>query len=83
MANLSPNEKLLKQFKTEQIGWETFAKQYEKEIFTDAALDTHDPRNKNHGQKFTLRLLQTLSSSRRSSSFVPVAKRPNTAIVIS
>jgi uncharacterized protein YeaO (DUF488 family) len=61
MANLGPSEQLLKSFKAEETPWKVFARRYQKEIFSDSAVDAHNPRIKNHGQKFTLRLLKELA----------------------
>jgi uncharacterized protein YeaO (DUF488 family) len=63
MANLGPSERLLKAFKAEEIAWKEFAQRYQEEIFADAAVDAHNPRIKNHGQKFTLRLLKELAKT--------------------
>jgi uncharacterized protein YeaO (DUF488 family) len=64
MANLGPSEALLRRFQrsgdTAQ-SWRAFAKAYEQEIFAPARFDGSNPTIKNHGQKFTLRLLKALS----------------------
>ncbi len=57
MPNLAPSEKLLKSFRT----WSEFKKKYKAELFADAAIDRHNPTIKNHGQKFTLRLIKQLA----------------------
>ena len=64
MANLGPSEELLRAF--DKIGWREFSRRYKAEMTgTDrASADGLDSRNrviKNHGQKFTLRLLGELS----------------------
>lgn len=62
MANLGPSEALLHAFKEKKISWDEFAKRYEEELFESSeAFDQANPQIKNHGQKFTLRLLQELA----------------------
>lgn len=61
MANLGPSQTLLKAFQSRRITWADFARRYRRELF-DSSVD-FDKANKlikNHGQKFTLRLLQKL-----------------------
>jgi uncharacterized protein YeaO (DUF488 family) len=62
MANLGPSEKLLKAFLAEKITWSQFGKKYREEMFAPAATDAGNATIKNHGQKFTLRLLAKLSA---------------------
>jgi uncharacterized protein YeaO (DUF488 family) len=57
MANLGPSETLLRSLPT--IGWTEFARAYRAEIFADAG--TGNRTIKNHGQKFTLRLVALLA----------------------
>ena len=62
MANLGPSEELLRAFPA--IGWRAFAARYKTEMLGTAG-DSIDVRNrviKNHGQKFTLRLLGILAT---------------------
>ncbi|HYF37271.1 MAG TPA: DUF488 family protein [Prosthecobacter sp.] len=61
MASLAPSERLLKAFLQDNLTWTEFAAQYKKQLFAEAAVDTENPRIKNHGQKFTLRLLKALT----------------------
>ena len=61
MANLGPSETLLKAFLAEKIDWGTFSRRYHKELLEAGGVDRRNSLIKNHGQKFTLRLLQTLS----------------------
>ena len=61
MANLGPSERLLREFQSGAIGWGEFGRRYVKELRETGAIDRRNPTIKNHGQKFTLRLLQTLS----------------------
>jgi uncharacterized protein YeaO (DUF488 family) len=61
MANLGPSERLLKAFNAKELDWKAFNARYEAELFEAAPLDKYNPRIKNHGQKFTLRLLKKLA----------------------
>jgi uncharacterized protein YeaO (DUF488 family) len=61
MPNLAPSEKLLRQGKENKISWEEFAQLYFAEIFEAPPLDRGNKTIRNHGQKFTLRLLQQLA----------------------
>ena len=60
MANLGPSEKLLRDFQSGLIGWGEFSRRYRNELRESGAIDQRNPTIKNHGQKFTLRLLQEL-----------------------
>ena len=60
MANLGPSEELLRHFQSGTIGWGEFGRRYVKELRETGAIDRRNSTIKNHGQKFTLRLLQTL-----------------------
>jgi uncharacterized protein YeaO (DUF488 family) len=58
MANLGPSEKLLK---GGADNWAEFRRRYRRELFgSSIAFDKANKGIKNHGQKFTLRLLQQL-----------------------
>jgi uncharacterized protein YeaO (DUF488 family) len=61
MANLGPSEKLLKAVHAGAITWREFSKRYRDELFALAATDAGNATIKNHGQKFTLRLLARLA----------------------
>jgi uncharacterized protein YeaO (DUF488 family) len=61
MANLGPSEMLLRQAQTGDIGWGEFRRRYAKELFEGGAIDRRNKTIMNHGQKFTLRLLQQLA----------------------
>jgi uncharacterized protein YeaO (DUF488 family) len=61
MPNLAPSEKLLKSFLTGEIPWKEFGRRYRKQIANSASLDDENHTIKNHGQKFTLRLLRHLA----------------------
>ena len=61
MANLGPSETLLRAVLTGKITWTEFSRRYRKELFEGGTIDRRNRTIKNHGQKFTLRLLQKLS----------------------
>jgi uncharacterized protein YeaO (DUF488 family) len=61
MPNLGPTEALLRAFKAGKIDWVEFAKRYKNELFADSTIDRDNRTIKNHGQKFTLRLLQRIA----------------------
>lgn len=63
MANLGPSEMLLKSVLSGKITWGEFSRRYRKELFEGGSIDTRNATIKNHGQKFTLRLLQRLAKS--------------------
>lgn len=63
MANLGPSEKLLKSVLAEKISWREFLKRYRAEMFAPAAPDAGNATIKNHGQKFTLRLIAKLAAN--------------------
>ena len=63
MANLGPSEPLLKALQAGEIAWREFARRYRAELFAPAAGDAANATIKNHGQKFTLRLLARLAES--------------------
>ena len=45
------------------ITWSQFSRKYQKELRETGSIDRRNRVIKNHGQKFTLRLLQKLSRS--------------------
>ena len=61
MANLSPSETLLKEFQTGKITWTVFSRRYRHELLEGGSIDRKNATIKNHGQKFTLRLLRELA----------------------
>ena len=61
MANLGPSEGLLRAALNQKITWTQFDRRYRKELFEGGTLDRRNRTIKNHGQKFTLRLLQNLA----------------------
>jgi uncharacterized protein YeaO (DUF488 family) len=60
MPNLGPSEELLLEARSEKIPWAEFARRYRDELFEGGSIDERNKNIKNHGQKFTLRLLQEL-----------------------
>jgi uncharacterized protein YeaO (DUF488 family) len=63
MANLAPSEALLNAIRKELITWGEFSRRYRKELQEGGSIDKRNRNIKNHGQKFTLRLLQKLGRS--------------------
>lgn len=63
MPSLGPTEELLKLAQNEKINWSQFEHSYKKELFMDGPLDKKCKTIKNHGQKFTLRLLKRLAKN--------------------
>jgi uncharacterized protein YeaO (DUF488 family) len=61
MANLGPSEKLLRDVQAGSISWAEFQRRYRAELFEDGSVDSRNRTIKNHGQKFTLRLIQHLA----------------------
>jgi len=61
MANLAPSEALLLDGRNGKISWAEFSRRYKKELREGGSIDERNPHIKNHGQKFTLRLLQQLA----------------------
>src|SRR5258705_13402303 len=61
MANLGPSEELLRSVQAGRITWVEFRRRYRKELFEPEAIDRRNLTIRNHGQKFTLRLLQELA----------------------
>jgi uncharacterized protein YeaO (DUF488 family) len=62
MPTLAPSETLLRQVQSGAITWAAFSRAFKAELFLDGPVDDRSPTIKNHGQKFTLRLLQTLAA---------------------
>ena|ERR1700730_3581740 len=61
MPNLGPSEGLLGAGQDRRISWAQFSRQYRKELFLDGPIDKRCRTIKNHGQKFTLRLVKRLA----------------------
>jgi uncharacterized protein YeaO (DUF488 family) len=61
MANLGPSERLLRRFQSGAVTWAEFSRRYRAELFEGGGVDLRNQTIRNHGQKFTLRLLQELA----------------------
>jgi uncharacterized protein YeaO (DUF488 family) len=61
MANLGPSEDLRDAILAGQLSWREYSRRYVKELTETGGVDARNERIKNHGQKFTLRLLQHLA----------------------
>lgn len=60
MPSLAPTEELLRKVQAGRITWARFLREYRRELFMDGPVDARSPTIKNHGQKFTLRLIKEL-----------------------
>jgi len=60
MPSLAPSERLLRQIQGARITWAAFRREYRRELLLDGPIDARSRTIKNHGQKFTLRLLARL-----------------------
>ncbi|MEN3369563.1 MAG: hypothetical protein V7609_1706 [Verrucomicrobiota bacterium] len=61
MANLGPSEELRDAIMAGRISWPEYSRRYLGELRESDAIDRRNKRIMNHGQKFTLRLLQHLA----------------------
>ena len=61
MANLGPSEELRDAILGGKISWKEYRRRYLAELMEAGGVDARNERIKNHGQKFTLRLLQHLA----------------------
>src|SRR5262245_39198387 len=61
MPSLGPSEQVLRRMQAGAISWAQFTREYRKEMFLDGPIDKRSRTIKNHGQKFTLRLIKQLS----------------------
>lgn len=61
MASLGPSEELLHGFRSGEITWAEFSRRYKAEMEESPPCDSSNKTIKNHGQKFTFRLLQALA----------------------
>ena len=64
MPSLAPSERLLRDIQGDRVTWAAFVREYRRELFLDGPIDARSRTIKNHGQKFTLRLLQRLAEER-------------------
>jgi uncharacterized protein YeaO (DUF488 family) len=60
MPSLGPSEALLRKGHADRITWAQFVREYRRELFMDGPIDRRSATIKNHGQKFTLRLVKAL-----------------------
>ncbi|TAK06046.1 MAG: DUF488 family protein [Candidatus Manganitrophaceae bacterium] len=63
MANLGPSEPLLRDFLSGTIDWGAYARRYKAEMFQSGGADQYNKVIRNHGQKFTLRLIKKLAQT--------------------
>jgi uncharacterized protein YeaO (DUF488 family) len=61
MPSLGPSESLLKEMLGGTLQWKDFAKRYRDELLLSESIDERNASVRNHGQKFTLRLIRELS----------------------
>jgi len=61
MANLGPSEQLRDALLSGKISWPEYSRRYLEELRESDGIDRRNRQIKNHGQKFTLRLLQHLA----------------------
>ena len=64
MPSLGPSERLLRDVLGGRVTWARFLREYRRELIMDGPIDQRSRTIKNHGQKFTLRLLARLSRDR-------------------
>jgi uncharacterized protein YeaO (DUF488 family) len=65
MPSLGPSERLLRSVLADKITWAEFLREYRREIVMDGPIDARSRTIKNHGQKFTLRLIRKLAAKGR------------------
>lgn len=63
MANLGPSEPLLRGFLGGEISWGAYTRRYKAEMFQSGEIDRKNRVIRNHGQKFTLRLIKKLAQT--------------------
>lgn len=73
MPSLAPSERLLKTAQAGRISASEFFRRYRKEMLLDGPIEARSPNVGNHGQEFTLRLLQKLA---RKGSFTVMCHCP-------
>src|SRR4051812_49256536 len=61
MPSLAPSERLLRSIQAGRLTWSAFLRGYRRELFMDGPIDGRSRSIKNHGQKFTLRLIEQLA----------------------
>lgn len=63
MPSLGPSEQLLDDILKGRLTWAAFSKAFQAELFEDGPVDSRSKTIKNHGQKFTLRLIKQLAKA--------------------
>ena len=61
MPSLGPSEQLLRAVQSGKKSWAQFSREFVSELFMDGPIDSRSRTIKNHGQKFTLRLIKDLA----------------------
>lgn len=61
VASLGPSEELLARYLAGDLTWAAFGREYVRELRTPSPVDEGNPTIRNHGQKFTLRLIKALA----------------------
>jgi uncharacterized protein YeaO (DUF488 family) len=61
MPSLGPSERILEAVQSGRMSWAAFRREFGRELFLDGPIDARSRVIKNHGQKFTLRLLKRIS----------------------
>jgi uncharacterized protein YeaO (DUF488 family) len=61
MPSLGPSEVLLREFLSGKLSWSAYQRRYRAELFMGGGVDEDNRTIKNHGQKFTLRLIKELA----------------------
>jgi uncharacterized protein YeaO (DUF488 family) len=56
-----PSEELLKSRLAVEVSWKDFTRRYQAELLSSPEVDARNRTIKNHGQKFTLRLVKHLA----------------------
>jgi uncharacterized protein YeaO (DUF488 family) len=63
IASFGPSEVLLRQLRSGAISWGDFRNAYRQEMLMSGPIDARNRTIKNHGQKFSLRLVKQLARS--------------------
>jgi uncharacterized protein YeaO (DUF488 family) len=61
MPSLGPSERTLRDMQKGAVSWKEFSRRYRDELSLDGPIDKRSLTIKNHGQKFTLRLIKRLA----------------------
>ena len=61
MPSLGPSERLLRRVLGGKVTWPAFLREFRKELLMSGSIDGSNRSIKNHGQKFTLRLIRRLA----------------------